>query len=87
VITYFGLIIGICVVSRETLRLAFGAAYSARMTMVIYRHIHFVKLLQFFDHYRVMIVVIKNNNFPVLICSPNHQQLLNYGITTSKIIA
>jgi len=30
VITYFWLIIGICVFSRETLRLVFGAAYSAR---------------------------------------------------------
>jgi len=31
---YFWLIIGIFVFSRETLRVVFGAAYSARMTMV-----------------------------------------------------
>jgi len=31
---YFRLIVGICVFSSETLRVVFGAAYSARMTMV-----------------------------------------------------
>jgi len=34
---YFRLIIGIFVFSRETLRVVFGAAYSARMTMVKYQ--------------------------------------------------
>ena len=33
---YFRLIIGICVFSRETLRVVFSAAYSARMTMVFH---------------------------------------------------
>jgi len=32
---YFRLIIGICVFSRETLRVVFGVAYSARMMMVV----------------------------------------------------
>jgi len=33
---YLRLIIGIFVFSRETLRVVFGAAYSARMTMVYF---------------------------------------------------
>ena len=31
---YFRLIVGICVFSRATMRVVFGAAYSARMTMM-----------------------------------------------------
>ena len=37
-----------------------------------YRHIHCFKLLQFFGHNSVIILVIKNNIIPVLICSADH---------------
>jgi len=35
----------------------------------ISRHIHIFELLQFFDHYSAITFIVKNNNYPVLICS------------------